>query len=87
MSWQLVYTKQAQKDAKKLASSGLKAKAKELLQVVESNPYENPPPYEKLVGDLSGAYSRRINIQHRLVYQVLAEQKTVKVLRMWTHYE
>ncbi len=87
MNWQLVYTKQAQKDAKKLASSGLKDKAKELLKVVEENPYQNPPPYEKLVGDLSGAYSRRINIQHRLVYQVLEEQKTVKVLRMWTHYE
>ena len=87
MSWQLVYTKQAQKDAKKLASSGLKDKAKELLQVVELNPYQIPPPYEKLVGDLSGAYSRRINIQHRLVYQVLEEQKVVKVLRMWSHYE
>jgi len=87
VSWQLVYTRQAQKDAKKLASSGLKGKAKELLQVVESNPYQNPPPYEKLVGDLSGAYSRRINIQHRLVYQVLEEQNIIKVLRMWTHYE
>ncbi|MCP5161191.1 MAG: Txe/YoeB family addiction module toxin [Hahellaceae bacterium] len=87
MNWKLVYTKQAQKDAKKLASSGLKDKVKELLKVVEENPYQNPPPYEKLVGDLSGAYSRRINIQHRLVYQVIEEQKTVKVLRMWTHYE
>ena len=87
MSWQLVYTKQAQKDSKKLASSGLKGKAKELLQIVELNPYQNPPSYEKLVGDLSGAYSRRINIQHRLVYQVLEDQKIVKVLRMWSHYE
>lgn len=87
MSWKLVYTKHAQKDAKKLASSGLKEKAKELLQVIELNPYQNPPPYEKLVGDLSGAYSRRINIQHRLVYQVIEEEKIIKVLRMWTHYE
>ena len=87
MTWQLVYTKQAQKDARKLASSGLKDKAKTLLDVIESNPYQNPPPYEKLVGDLVGAYSRRINIQHRLVYQVLEEKETVKVLRMWTHYE
>lgn len=87
MSWQIVYTKHAQKDSKKLASSGLKGKAIELLQVVELNPYQNPPPYEKLVGDLSGAYSRRINIQHRLVYQVLEEQSIVKILRMWSHYE
>jgi len=87
VSWQLIYTKQAQKDAKKLSSSGLKGKAKVLLQVVELNPYQNPPPYEKLVGDLSGAYSRRINIQHRLVYQVIEEQSIVKVLRMWTRYE
>ncbi|MFS1702409.1 Txe/YoeB family addiction module toxin [Alteromonas sp. AMM-1] len=87
MTWQLVYTKQAQKDAKKLSSSGLKEKAKDLLNIVANNPYQNPPPYEKLVGDLSGAYSRRINIQHRLVYQVIEEQHTVKVLRLWTHYE
>lgn len=87
MTWALVYTKQAQKDALKLASAGLKEKAKALLNTVQLNPFQNPPPYEKLVGDLSGAYSRRINIQHRLVYQVLEEQKTVKVLRMWTHYE
>jgi len=87
VTWQLVYTKQAQKDARKLASSGLKDKAKALLQIVESNPYQNPPSYEKLVGDLTGAYSRRINIQHRLVYQVLEDQNIVKVLRMWTHYE
>jgi Txe/YoeB family toxin of toxin-antitoxin system len=87
VTWQLVYTKQAQKDARKLASSGLKDKAKALSQIVESNPYQNPPLYEKLVGDLAGAYSRRINIQHRLVYQVLEDQNIVKVLRMWTHYE
>ena len=87
MTWKLYYTKQAQKDARKLASSGLKNKVQELLQVIESNPYQNPPPYEKLVGDLSGAYSRRINIQHRLVYQVLEEEKSIKVLRLWTHYE
>lgn len=87
MSWKLVYTKQAQKDAKKLASSGLKKKAQELLQVIEQDPYQNPPPYEKLIGDLSGAYSRRINIQHRIVYQVLESEQLVKVLRLWTHYE
>lgn len=87
MTWELVYTKQAQKDASKLASAGLKEKAKALLKIVETNPFQNPPPYEKLVGDLAGAYSRRINIQHRLVYQVLETQNTVKVLRMWTHYE
>lgn len=87
MSWQILYTKQAQKDAQKLASSGLKEKAKELLKVVESNPFQNPPPYEKLIGDFAGAYSRRINIQHRLVYQVLEEECIVKVLRLWTHYE
>jgi len=87
VSWQLLFTKQAQKDASKLATSGLKAKAQELLTVFKENPFQNPPPYEKLVGDLSGAYSRRINIQHRLVYEVLSESQTVKVLRMWTHYE
>ena len=87
MKWSLVYTKQAQKDAKKLASSGLNSKAKELLKVLEQNPFQNPPPYEKLVGDLAGAYSRRINIQHRIVYQVYEEEKTVKVIRLWTHYE
>ena len=87
MSWQIVYTKQAQKDAKKLAVSGLKQKAQKLLAIIAENPYRNPPPYEKLVGDLAGAYSRRINIQHRLVYQVLEDTRTVKVLRMWTHYE
>lgn len=87
MTWQLVFTKQAQKDAQKLAASGLKDKAKSLLDVVRENPFQNPPPYEKLVGDLAGAYSRRINIQHRLVYQVLQEEQVVKVLRLWTHYE
>lgn len=87
MSWRLVYTRQAQKDARKLAESGLKDKALALLQIVENNPFQNPPPYEKLVGDLAGAYSRRINIQHRLVYQVLGEERIVKVLRLWTHYE
>lgn len=87
MTWKLVYTKQAQKDAQKLSAAGLKNKAQELLQIIEANPYQNPPPYEKLVGDLSGAYSRRINIQHRLVYQVLSEEKIIKVLRLWTHYE
>ena len=85
--WEIYYTKQAKKDAKKLASAGLKSKAQELLVVIQENPYKNPPPYEKLVGDLSGAYSRRINIQHRLVYQVIEDQKAVKILRLWTHYE
>lgn len=87
MSWAVVFAKHAQKDAHKLAASGLKAKAQELLAVIKENPFQNPPPYEKLVGDLAGAYSRRINIQHRLVYQVLEEEHTVKVLRMWSHYE
>ncbi|MBN3943148.1 MAG: Txe/YoeB family addiction module toxin [Nostoc sp. NMS9] len=87
MSWRLVYTKQVQKDAKKLASSNLKEKAEELLVVLKKNPFQNPPPYEKLVGDLSGAYSRRINIQHRLVYEVIESEQVVKIIRMWTHYE
>ena len=87
MTWKVVFTKQAQKDARKLASGNLKPKAKELIQLICENPYQIPPPYEKLVGDLSGSYSRRINIQHRLVYQVLENIKVVKVLRMWTHYE
>ncbi len=87
VSWELVYTKQAQKDAKKLSVSGLKRKAQELLKLIEENPYQNPPPYEKLVGDLLGAYSRRINIQHRLVYQVYEEEHVIKVIRLWTHYE
>lgn len=87
MTWKLYYTKQAQKDARKLASSGLKSKAQELLQIIEQDPYRKPPSYENLVGDLAGAYSRRINIQHRLVYQILEEHKAIKVLRLWTHYE
>lgn len=87
MRWRLVYTKQAQKDAKKLASSGLKPKAQELLAILAEDPFQRPPPFEKLVGDLAGAYSRRINIQHRLVYQVLEEDRVVKVLRLWSHYE
>lgn len=87
MTWKLVYTKQAQKDAKKLASSGLKPKAQELLALIAEDPYRKPPPIEKLIGDLSGACSRRINIQHRLVYQVLEEERVVKVLRLWSHYE
>lgn len=85
--WALVFTHQAKKDARKLAAVGLKLAAQGLLNVIQQNPYQNPPPCEKLVGDLSGAYSRRINIQHRLVYQVLEAEKVVKVLRMWTHYE
>ena len=87
MSWQLVFTKQAQKDAKKIAQSGLKSQASSLLDVLREDPFKNPPSYEKLVGDLSGAYSRRINIQHRLIYQVLKDIRTVKIIRMWTHYE
>lgn len=85
--WKLVFTKQAQKDAKKIAHSGLKPQAERLLEIIKENPFKNPPPYEKLVGDLSGAYSRRINIQHRLIYEVLDDIKTIKVIRMWTHYE
>ncbi len=87
VSWQLVYAKAAQKDAKKLAASGLKPKAMELLAILERDPLQNPPPFEKLVGDLAGAYSRRINIQHRLVYEIFSKEHTVRVLRMWTHYE
>ena len=87
MSWAIVFTKHAQKDAPKLSAIGLKDKAEALLEILKVNPFQNPPPYEKLVGDLSGAYSRRINIQHRLVYEVVQEQKIVKVLRMWSHYE
>jgi Txe/YoeB family toxin of toxin-antitoxin system len=85
--WKIVFTKQAQKDAKKIAEAGLRPKVEALLNILRENPYKTPPPYEKLVGDLAGAYSRRINIQHRLVYQVIDEQKVVKILRMWTHYE
>ena len=87
VSWDVVFAKQALKDAKKIAASGLKPKAQELLAVLAANPLQNPPPFEKLVGDLAGAYSRRINIQHRLVYEVFTAERTVRVLRMWTHYE
>lgn len=87
MTWQLVYSKQALKDAKKVRAAGLKPKVEELLNMLTNNPLQNPPPFEKLVGDLAGAYSRRINIHNRLVYEVFAKQKTVRVLRMWTHYE
>ena len=87
MKWRLVYTKQAQRDAKKLASAGLKEKAQKLLAVLEENPFQAHPPFEKLVGDLAGAYSRRINIHHRLIYEILKENRIVKVIRMWTHYE
>jgi Txe/YoeB family toxin of toxin-antitoxin system len=87
VNWELVYTKQAIKDARKLAAAGLKTKAQDLLKVLQENPFQNPPTYEKLVGDLAGAYSRRINIQHRLVCQVYEEEHVVKVLRLWTHYE
>ena len=87
MTWELVYTKQAQKDAKKLSSAGLKDKAQKVLDIVQVNPYQNPPPYEKLIGDLAGAYSRRINIQQRVVYQVYEEEKAIKIIRLWTHYE
>ena len=85
--WQVVFTKQAQKDAKRLSAAGLRSKAEGLIAVLRENPFMTHPPYEKLLGDLSGAYSRRINIQHRLVYQVLETEKTVKIIRMWTHYE
>lgn len=87
MSWKIVFTNMAQKDAKKIKRAGLKSKVEELLSVIKKNPFQKPPSYEKLVGDLFGAYSRRINIQHRLVYQIIAEEKVVKVIRMWTHYE
>ena len=85
--WKVVFTKQAQKDAKKLAQAALKSKAVKLLEILAKNPYQNPPPYEKLLGDLAGTYSRRINIQHRLIYQILDGMKVVKIIRMWTHYE
>lgn len=85
--WKVVYTKQARKDAKKLASAGLKTRAQDLLDLLKKDPYRTPPPFEKLLGDLAGAYSRRLNIQHRLVYEILEEARTVKVIRMWTHYE
>lgn len=87
MSWRIVFARHAQKDAGRLAAAGLKAKAQALLCIIEENPFQNPPPYEKLVGDLTGTYSKRINIQHRLVYEVLRNENVVKVLRMWSHYE
>lgn len=87
VKWEVVFAKHAVKDAKKLAASGLKQKAQDLLDILASDPFQNPPPYEKLVGDLAGAYSRRITIQHRMVYEVFPKQKVVRVLRMWTHYE
>lgn len=87
VNWKLVYTKQAQKDSKKLTSSGLKSKANKILDILKQDPYKDNPPYEKLVGDLFGAFSRRINIQHRIVYQVFKKEKVVKVIRMWTHYD
>lgn len=87
MSWELVFTRQAQKDAKKLSASGLKGKAQALLAIIANDPFQNPPPYEKLVGDLAGAISRRINIQHRIVYQVHKAERMVKIIRLWTHYE
>ncbi len=87
VKWQVVFTKQAQKDAKKLTSAGLRQKAEQLLDLIRQNPYQNPPSHEKLVGDLSGAFSRRINIQHRLVYQVIEDERIIKVIRMWTHYD
>jgi Txe/YoeB family toxin of toxin-antitoxin system len=87
VKWRIVYTRQAQKDAKKIAAADLRPKAEKLLEILSKNPFQPPPPFEKLIGDLSGAYSRRITIQHRFVYQVLQEIKTVKVIRMWTHYE
>jgi toxin YoeB len=87
VNWRLVFTKQAQKDAKKIARSGLKPQASKLLEILQDDPYQSPPPYEKLVGDLTGAFSRRINIQHRLIYQVLDDIKTLKIIGMWTHYE
>jgi toxin YoeB len=87
VSWSMYYTKQAQKDARKIAGAGLRSKVETLIQILTANPFHAPPPYEKLTGDLTGAYSRRINIQHRLVYQIFEKQKAVKIIRMWTHYE
>ncbi|MEO8398339.1 MAG: Txe/YoeB family addiction module toxin [Ignavibacteriaceae bacterium] len=87
VKWKVVFTKRSLKDAKKISSAGLKRKAEKILKVLEKNPFQNPPSYEKLVGDLTGAYSRRINIQHRIIYQVYEDKKTVKIIRMWTHYE
>ena len=87
MSWKIVFTKQAQKDAKKISASNLKPKAEKILEVLRQHPLQAPPPYEKLIGDLAGAYSRRLNIQHRIIYQIITDEETVKIIRMWTHYE
>jgi len=87
VSWQVVFTKQAQKEARRLSTAGLRPKAEKLIEILRTNPFQNPPSYEKLLGDLSGSFSRRINIHHRLVYQVMEKERTVKVIRMWTHYE
>ena len=87
MSWRIVFTKQAQKDAKKVSASNLKPKAEKIIKILRQNPFQTPPPYEKLIGDLAGAYSRRLNIQHRIVYQVIDDKKIIKIIRMWTHYE
>ena len=87
MSWKIVFTKQSQKDAKKVSASNLKPNAEKIIKILRRDPFQTPPPYEKLIGDLAGAYSRRLNIQHRIVYQVIADKKTVKLIRMWTHYE
>ena len=87
MNWRIVFTKQAQKDAKKISTSNLKPKAEKIIKILHQNPFQTPPPYEKLIGDLAGAYSRRLNIQHRIVYQVIDDEKIVKIIRMWTHYE
>jgi toxin YoeB len=87
VNWRIFFTKQAQKDAKKISASGLKPKAEKIIEILRQNPFQTPPPYEKLIGDLAGAYSRRLNIQDRIVYQVIIDEKTVKLIRMWTHYE
>lgn len=87
VKWEIYFTRQAQRDAKKLSAAGLRQKAEEIIEILREDPYQTPPPFEKLLGDLSGAYSRRINIQHRIVYQILDDEKAVKILRMWTHYE
>ena len=87
MSWRIVFTKQAQKDAKKVSASNLKPKAEKIIKILRQNPFQTPPPYEKLIGDLAGAYSRRLSIQYRIVYQVIDDKKTIKIIRMWTHYE
>jgi toxin YoeB len=87
VSWRLVYTRQARKDAKKLAAAGLKAKAEAIIQILHENPFQTPPTFEKLLGDLAGAYSRRLNIHHRLIYQVMNDEKVIKIIRLWTHYE